>query len=185
MRWGIKAPSCVCPVASLPESLLLICNSDTLYSLLLSFTHTSFHLSSSFCSSLVLSTAVLSPIFPLVMLCTFERQTGPLAATQTGSSVCLCWCVSGERAEGDLWHYLYSFKLHQATYRPFFYDCNMRYLTYHCHKVQQTRGRGTRTQRQACIHMLLRRAGGGVGDRCMCKLREVFMLQTHISHPGL
>lgn len=100
------------------------------------------------CSSLSSSRP---PILPssrlssaLVAVHTRERQTGPLAAAQTGSSVRLCRCVSGPKEqEGDLQHYLHSFKLHQATRRPFFfYDCNMRYLTYRRHKAQQTRGSG-------------------------------------------
>ena len=188
----MKAPSCVCPLASPSQSLLLIYNSDTFFSLLLSFSHLYFHLSSGFRPSLVLSSSrppsSLLSLFPPVVLCTCERPTGPLAATQRWIE-CVSVLVrvrlkSKGGGGGDLWHYLYSFKLHQATCRPLFYGCNMRYLTYRCHKAQQTRGRGTSTQRQPCMHMLLRRADGWVGDRCMWKLREVFMVRTRISHPG-
>lgn len=95
-----------------------------------------FHLSSCFCSSLV------PLVFPLVILCTYERQTPAFGSHSNRGSSVLCVCVGAKEQRGDLRHYLYSFKLHQATYRPFFYDCNMRYLTYHCHKVQQTQGSG-------------------------------------------
>lgn len=97
---------------------------------------------SPFLSSFVLFLFLSSHLFPSVILCTYKRPSGPLTATR----VCVCppACQVKEQG-GDLQLYLYSFILHRASCRPSFYDCHIRYLTYHCHKAQQTQGRGNCT----------------------------------------
>lgn len=135
---GMKAPSCVSPATPPSPWHLLIYDSDTFFSLLLPFFHLFFHLSSCFCFSRLTS--------PRVSFCVHIKGRVGLWQPLELDRVCVCppACQVKEQG-GDLQLYLYSFILHQASCRPSFYDCHIRYLTYHCHKAQQTQGRGNCT----------------------------------------
>lgn len=137
VRWGMKAPSCVCPVALLSEWHFLIYNSDTFCSLLPSFFHLFFHLSSDSSSSLVLLSPVLSP---LLSFCVHMKGRQGLWQPLKQDWVCVCVGVRVTKEQRVICS-ITSTALNCIRLLPdLFYDCNMRYLTYHCHKVQQTPG---------------------------------------------
>lgn len=163
----MKAPSCVCPVAPPSVTFTHLQFRHSPCSLLPSFFHLFFHLSS--CLWFLPRPLVSRPSSSRVIFAYKARQS--LWQAECLSVVGACRAKEQRVICGITSTALNCIK--QLTDLFFFYDCNMRYLTYRCHKVQQTQ-----VHRHARIRMLLG-ADGGVGDRCMYKLSEVFMVQTH------
>lgn len=134
----------------LSEWRLLIYYSDTSYSLLLSawsflleFFHLSFHLSPCFCSSLLVSSPVLSSL-PSLSFCVHMKGRQGLWQPLKRDQVCVCVGACQAKEQRVICSITSTALNCIKQLTDLFYDWNMRYLTYHCHKAQQTQGRGPR-----------------------------------------
>lgn len=141
----MKAPSRTAPV----PSLLLIYNSDTLPSLLLSSFNLSFHL----LSSRLLPSHVLLSACPHLLLppCLFRPTAFGSRSHTAPRAVCLCGCVCQAKEQEVICGFTSAALNCVRRLADLFYDCSMKYLTYHCRKVQQTQGFQTSTRRREHI----------------------------------